>query len=140
MKSPLSSPRMPFIGMFLMLRHLRGDVTLHSFDRVRDYVITCLFGSITGDVFLSPKTTSDIDWESFSDHFQRRDTFVSFPRRHIVPCGLDHRFPVTVLVSEVGRYGKMSYPRVPDLENVDTADIPADFDFVQLFHNSVVVG
>lgn len=57
-----------------------------------------------------------------------------------ITCSLDHRFTVAVFVSEVCRHGKMSYPRVSDPENVDAADIPPDFNFVQLFHNSVDVG
>lgn len=140
MKSPLSSPRMPFIGMFLMLRHLRGDVTLHSLDRVRDYVIACLLGSIAGDVFLSSESAGYIDGETFFDHVKRRDSFVPFPCRHIMPGGLDHRLPVAVFVGEIGGYGKMSYPRVSDLENVDVAYIPPDFNSVQLFHNPVFIG
>lgn len=54
-----------------------------------------------------------------------------------ITCGLYHRLTIAVFVGEVCRYGKMSHPRVSDLENVDVADIPPDFNSVQLFHNSV---
>ncbi len=51
--------------------------------------------------------------------------------------GLYDRFPIPVFVSEIGSYGEVRHTRAPHLENVDVADIPPDFDFVQLFHNSV---
>ena len=54
-----------------------------------------------------------------------------------MPGGLYDRFPIPVFVSEIGSYGEVRHTRAPHLENVDVADIPPDFDFVQLFHNSV---
>ena len=49
--------------------------------------------------------------------------------------GLDDRLAVAVFVGVVRRHGEMRDPAFPDLENVDVADIPSDFDSVELFHS-----
>lgn len=45
-----------------------------------------------------------------------------------MPCGFDDRFAVPVLVGEVSGHREMRDARVPDLQDVDVADIPSDFD------------
>ena len=52
-----------------------------------------------------------------------------------ITSGFDDRFAVPVLVGEVGGYREMRDARVPDLQDVDVADIPSDFDSVELFHS-----
>ena len=52
-----------------------------------------------------------------------------------MPCGFNNRLAVPVLIGEVGGYREMRDTRVPDLEDVDIADIPADFNSVQLLHS-----
>ena len=119
-----------------LLHILGGDVFIDAFDRVGDHLQTRPFYAVTRCVLLGTKPAYHIDREAFLNCIQRGDTLDSLPGCDVVPSRLDDRLPVPAFVGEVCRYGEMRHPRLPDLENVDIADIPSDFQSVQLFHNS----
>lgn len=119
-----------------LLHILGGDVFIDAFDRVGDHLQTRPFYAVTRCVLLGTKPAYHIDREAFLNCIQRGDTLDSLPGCDVVPSRLDDRLPVPAFVGEVCRYGEMRHPRLPDLENVDIADIPSDFKSVQLFHNS----
>ena len=115
-----------------------GEAFVHRFDsRCQNFVEVFLHPVAAGDP-LDSETPVDIDRLAFPDDAQIRDVS-PFPGGHIVPGGFDDRFVVPALVRKVGDYGEMRDLGVSDRDHIDIADVSADFDSVQLFHNSSLV-
>jgi hypothetical protein len=112
-------------------------IGLEGFDLAGDDVVDSYWLSGSFRAFPQTKPSDDVNGTPDFQLIEILDVF-AFHRSDVMPGGLDDRHSFLRGVAVIGVYAEFGATGVATLLDVDSPEIANEFDFVQMFHRSLV--